>query len=150
MVENNRKNMPNPSEILTFWADRLLEKYPDKIHMDIFYEPIEMREKIACCFACGSELGTERCHILPLNQGGDNSLENLHLLCKECHWESEGIHGEIYWEWFKCKNHTNSGSNLRLMNKFNIVVKMLENGQVEEVIKQFPLLEPIIKNYFQV
>lgn len=40
------------------------------------------------CEACNVELqhGEWECdHVLPLRQGGDNSLNNLRVLCKPCH-----------------------------------------------------------------
>lgn len=134
MAKYNRNNMPKPKEILSFWADKILNEYPNKFYLDIHYEQgITENEKTACCFACGNNVGTERAHILPINQGGDNSLENLHLLCKECHIESENFFGNIYWKWFGLKNSFNSGSQIRLMNKVNAIIKMVENGQKKEV-----------------
>jgi hypothetical protein len=53
------------------------------------------------CFACGMEAsGFERCHIFPRVKGGPESADNLHMLCKVCHKDSEYLEGEAYWRWF--------------------------------------------------
>lgn len=49
------------------------------------------------CFACGHFANIERCHIIPLIDGGSNTVENLHLLCRSCHSVSEG--NPNYWQW---------------------------------------------------
>ena len=51
------------------------------------------------CFACGFVLGIERAHIAPRAAGGSNDVGNLHLLCHECHGESETLRGAAYWRW---------------------------------------------------
>jgi len=33
-----------------------------------------------CCFACERTNNLERCHIIPNAAGGDESLDNLHIL----------------------------------------------------------------------
>jgi hypothetical protein len=60
----------------------------------------------ATCMACGFYHGIQRCHILPLCEGGDNSLKNIHLLCRNCHSESEFLSGEAYWKWMRHVNTT--------------------------------------------
>jgi hypothetical protein len=55
------------------------------------------------CFACGCEAGTgfnlERAHILARAEGGDDSVSNLHILCRPCHQESEMLSGGPYFAW---------------------------------------------------
>jgi len=54
------------------------------------------------CFACGDKRsGLQRCHIHPLCFGGSNDLSNIHILCRRCHLESEGL--LRYWQWIKHK-----------------------------------------------
>lgn len=55
------------------------------------------------CFACGSTHKLERAHILPICLGGNNDVQNIHLLCAYCHLESETLHGESYWKWYQYK-----------------------------------------------
>lgn len=63
-----------------------------------------MSDKTAACMACGFYKDVQRCHILPLCDGGDNSLKNIHLLCRNCHAESEFLSGEAYWDWMRYVN----------------------------------------------
>ena len=48
------------------------------------------REKGKVCICCGSTLGIEYHHILPLCLGGDNRLSNIYPVCNSCH---KIIHG---------------------------------------------------------
>jgi len=84
-----RKGMPNKKAILSFWDEH-----------DLFIESgIEINGSNPDCFACGNHVGVERAHILALTEGGGNEVENLHLLCKGCHAESENLSGKSYWKW---------------------------------------------------
>jgi hypothetical protein len=55
------------------------------------------------CFACGCEatpgFNLERSHILARAEGGDDSVSNLHILCRPCHGESEMLSGGPYFAW---------------------------------------------------
>lgn len=62
--------------------------------------------KGATCMACGFYKGIQRCHITPLCSGGDNSPKNIHLLCRNCHVDSEFLIGEAYWKWMRHVNTT--------------------------------------------
>lgn len=53
------------------------------------------------CFACGDSRNLEVCHIIPRVFGGSDDIDNLHILCKRCHGESEGL--KKYWEWLSFK-----------------------------------------------
>lgn len=59
------------------------------------------------CFACGNVIiPIHRCHIIPASSGGSNLNNNLHLLCRVCHIQSEGIAlfgEEFYWKWLAQK-----------------------------------------------
>lgn len=130
--------MPIKEEILIYWADKLIDS---KFWLDAVYDnmvnanaPItrsDAKGAIHICFACGSELGTERCHIVPKTDGGSDDAENLHLLCKECHIESEYLTGDVYWIWFKRKNPLNSGSHLRMNNLVTMYVELYQNGKFD-------------------
>ena len=63
------------------------------------------------CFKCGfTTHGTavERAHISSFYATKDNSVDNLHLLCKNCHLESEVYEGDSYWVWFNLESTGNS------------------------------------------
>lgn len=61
-------------------------------------------KSILFCYGCGINSQTQRCHIKPHVDGGDETVENLHLLCPNCHIQSEILYGLKYWRWFYNKN----------------------------------------------
>lgn len=86
-----KRKMPRESVIRRQWADRLwLAKGYDSA-----------AEFMECghCFACGFDGELERAHVLARCVGGDDGAENLHMLCKICHKDSEGIDGAQYMDW---------------------------------------------------
>ena len=60
--------------------------------------------RIDGCWRCGKIGYVERAHINPRCEGGSDSVDNLHLLCRVCHTESEGMTSfkpnSLYYEWF--------------------------------------------------
>ena len=56
------------------------------------------------CFACGFKARTERAHIQASVEGGEDDVENLHLLCPDCHRQSELLSGYEYYEWLIDQN----------------------------------------------
>ena len=80
------RKMPSKIKILNHWKDILIDEAVDINH----------------CFACGSldSHSLERAHILARHLGGEDSVENLHMLCKHCHISSEPFNGKLYWDWF--------------------------------------------------
>jgi len=42
------------------------------------------------CVSCGNEENLVIHHIIPHDQGGENDLENLAVLCEECHYYAHG------------------------------------------------------------
>lgn len=90
-----RTDMPSKTEIAEYWAERLIEMDIEDLPVDEF-----------SCFVCGSGTKLQRSHILPMCDGGSNTTENLHLLCRQCHDESEFLSGEIYWRWYREKRDT--------------------------------------------
>jgi hypothetical protein len=108
----NRNDMPKPEEIVDYWAERLIE-------MDIE----ELAVTGGSCFVCGAVSRLERAHILALTEGGTNGLENIHLLCRQCHDESELLSGAAYWRWYIEKRCAAFIHPLRRLNmKYNSVV----------------------------
>jgi len=55
------------------------------------------------CWRCARKKKTlERCHIIPESLGGTGDVNNLILLCKDCHQESPDVLESKYiWEWIK-------------------------------------------------
>lgn len=101
---NYRKNMPSKQKIINYW---LLGNG----HVEFSKRGIELsvlsNNDYNCCFACGDILQIERSHIKAKSEGGSDTVENLHLLCKKCHLTSELLSGNIYWDWLENmnKNH---------------------------------------------
>ena len=83
--------MPKPKAVFRHWNKKLLN-YGREV------------DSQRICFACLREGSVQRCHIQPLAEGGSNKSENLHLLCPNCHSESEGYSGRFYWIWFENKD----------------------------------------------
>ena len=60
----------------------------------------EFMEK-GTCFACGLHFRSlDRAHIIAKVEGGNDNVNNLHMLCDICHKDSEYLKGTKYWEWF--------------------------------------------------
>ena len=93
------RKMPSALAIRKHWAEALWSiKGFDSI--DEFMDPLP-------CFACGMHFGKlkpERSHIKARVEGGGDNVENLHMLCRYCHKDSEILQGDRYWSWFYARN----------------------------------------------
>jgi hypothetical protein len=100
-----RKDMPAPKAIREFWAYKLLA-LGKMCDTENILDPVtgsSSGQDYWQCFCCGRTGPLDRAHIVPLGKGGDNSMANLHMLCRPCHVESEPLQGEAYWRWFLAK-----------------------------------------------
>ena len=97
----NRGKMPAEKTIREFWTSKLIELDKFECNDDITTPD---SGKLPC-FACGYFGHCDRCHILALCEGGNNSLENIHMLCETCHQDSEYLSGDQYWIWFNARKH---------------------------------------------
>ena len=88
--------MPSKKQIKEHWADWLI----DQGKFDTLSELFEAE----FCWGCAMEEKTERCHILARTFGGSDDVQNLHLLCSDCHKASELLSGLEYFEWLKRRN----------------------------------------------
>lgn len=88
--------MPSKKEIRAYWAKKLVE-------LGKFDSITEFMED-DYCFACGSVVSdhesTERSHILARWKDGSDNVSNIHMLCQNCHKDSEHLSGDKYWQWF--------------------------------------------------
>ena len=73
-----REQMPSKQKIWEYWFDKILKDKPNYIYD---YNEIS-------CFACGRTNGIERSHLVAHIYGGDESIDNLHLLCRSCHFST--------------------------------------------------------------
>ena len=88
------------------------------------------------CMACGIEdIVTDRAHIIPLQYNGSNDLENLHLLCRTCHAESENLTGNGYKMWLQLKNELYTKGSfcgmycMDVYNRFIILDRIIRAGK---------------------
>ncbi len=101
--------MPTKKAIKDHWASQLVE-------MGKFDSFSEVHEA-DYCFACGFLAKTQRAHILARADGGVDSRENIHLLCRACHCQSEMLSNEGYWDWFNNGPYGLSGLIKRAMEQ---------------------------------
>ena len=85
--------MPSRKDIFYFWENKIKNASDENT-----------------CFKCNlkpfieESIVVERCHIVPVCEGGSDDLDNIHLLCHSCHKESEVYSGKKYNLWLKSKN----------------------------------------------
>lgn len=91
---SRKRNMPSRKKIFDFWNGKLKSVVNDNT-----------------CFKCGvtsvlseDTVIVDRAHILAVCEGGSDELDNLHLLCRSCHRDSEVYSGEEYNLWFLSKS----------------------------------------------
>lgn len=101
-MSRQKRKYVSVQKVKKFWASKLveLEKF-DSIH-EVMETSIsdEDGEERHLCFACGRGGPVERAHILARCEGGSDGVENIHLLCHQCHVLSELLSGDHYWRWF--------------------------------------------------
>lgn len=128
-----RSDMPKARDIRDFWAPKLfsLRKILD---VDQILDPwIGLNgAKIESCFCCGATGKLERAHIKALVSGGDNSVSNIHILCKKCHLDSEGLSGDNYWRWFLSCEWQDP-----LCHDYDNIIKSLGFSDVTEVAEHY-------------
>lgn len=112
--------MPTELAIRAHWADRLwlAKGYDSKA---------EFMER-GTCFACGMD-GSERAHILARAAGGDDTPENLHILCHRCHKDSEYLEGSAYMDWLMDRNALSMIMSAAARVGFNLAVLMQPNAE---------------------
>jgi len=99
-MNNSTRKMPSKNKIKQFWESKLIElnKFDKNEIFDDDY-----------CFACGWLIETERCHITAHCITQSDDVSNLHLLCRQCHKNSEHLGCNPndlsdYWDWFMSMN----------------------------------------------
>jgi hypothetical protein len=90
------------------------------------------------CMACGIESTTDRAHIFAQVEGGSHQHNNIHLLCKNCHGESEMMEGFQYWAWLMVKKE------LYKEGYFTPYEMDYAVGEEDEIIKYF--MEGMVKD----
>lgn len=139
----SKRKMPRKKRIAEYWVNKILDKYPEKYSLDAFDEEFYIIKNMDMCFACCAETTTQRCHIKPRHEGGEDDITNIHLLCVPCHLESELLSGDIYWDWFKQKGHINSSIIQSRLLKADMYARLYRD-------KKFQMIPPIILTWLNV
>ena len=92
---SRKRKMPSQEDIFVYWNEGDGASLFERLGIEVADHG---------CFACGFHLKIERCHINSVEHGGSDSLSNLHLLCPNCHIESEFLNEKFYWRWLAHQN----------------------------------------------
>ena len=96
------RKMPSGRAVVNFWKaelERLGKADQVELSACLSQKPLE-----GICFACGWIEELEKAHITARCEDGSDSVENIHLLCRRCHFTSERLSGGDYWNWFNSQN----------------------------------------------
>jgi len=133
MNNSSAQKMPSQKQVHKHWVDD-----PDNI-----FEDLEINQGgESACMACGWDIRPQRAHIIARSEGGGNEPSNIHLLCPNCHLESETLNEKYYWIWFKNKNQKFK-TNLVFERLVEIgrdpkeVFSLLNDGEFYEAAKWF-------------
>ena len=89
-----KRQLPSTQEVFDYWAN----------HQMLINIGIELWLDYPHCIVCASTGYLHKCHILAASEGGSDEIGNLHILCPNCHTESEMLTGDIYWSWLQFKH----------------------------------------------
>lgn len=95
----SRQTKTNKISIKKYWYSKL--KLKGKIKKITRKEFFEKDHCFACLRVCAH---LDRAHIVAHNKGGNDKKQNLHLLCRTCHQQSETYSDDLYWQWFMGQN----------------------------------------------
>ena len=76
------------------------------------------------CELCDGISGLQKHHIVKRSQGGKDSLDNLILLCWQCHHGKKGVHGR-------------DGHALDLCLKLRLQEKLFSKGMSESQVREY-------------
>jgi hypothetical protein len=100
VLRDDPRNMPSKEDIRLWWAKTSLWRLKGYCSPSYYLEDSR-------CFACGNtndwfeQAPCQRAHIIPRCKGGSDGVDNLHMLCRICHRDSEGLEEPAkYWRWF--------------------------------------------------
>jgi len=125
------RNMPSRKKIFEYWQDKLDNVYDDN-----------------SCFKCGfggkeyNYAIVDRAHILSVFDGGSDDVENIHLLCSNCHKKSEPYSGRMYYDWLK------SDTEIEFVKKIMLGWHLDESYIPEELSNRFKICKENYINQF--
>lgn len=106
-------NLPTKAEIFNYWKDKISEMgiFIDRgepscwacgFHYDDKYDLKKGDAPLETILECWNNIPLQRCHIVPRSLEGKDTVDNLFLLCRECHdLAPNTIYPEIFLEWAK-------------------------------------------------
>lgn len=109
-------NLPSKSQIFEYWKNRLSDKglsidwgepscWVCGFHYQSKYDtkrPDASREEILRCW---EKTPLQRCHLVPRSLQGSDSVENLFLMCRECHDLAPNTNTpDIFFEWARAQH----------------------------------------------
>jgi len=91
-----KSSLPSKSEIFEYWKERIFEKglfidwgepscWVCGLHYDSKYDISSPDTNWERILRCWEKIPLQRCHIVPRSLGGKDSVENIFLMCRECH-----------------------------------------------------------------
>ncbi len=108
--------LPSKSQIFEYWKDRLLEKgffidfgepscWGCGFHYGTKYDIKRPDASWETILRCWEKIPLQRCHIIPRSLCGADSVENMFLMCRECHDTAPNTNiPEIFFEWARSQS----------------------------------------------
>ena len=137
MSKNDKGVMPTKKKIREWWQSSaaawvllnsgLSDDVASIISSDSAFQPM--------CWCCGSRGVQERAHIKATALGGDNSIENIFLLCNTCHTASPDYSdSHFFYKWVN--RNCGSGFTIELEETTRIInIMMVKIGALFGVIE---------------
>lgn len=108
--------LPSKGQIFDYWKGRLLDYglfidwgepscWVCGFHYDGKYDITRPDASWEAILGCWEKIPLQRCHITPRSLNGSDSVENLFLMCRECHDIAPNTNiPEIFFEWARSQN----------------------------------------------
>jgi hypothetical protein len=145
MRENKRKGMPTVKQLVVRhyeWLEKHFEGWFEDSHLKEYnynYAKLYAQTCWACKLGFPVHYTFYRAHILPIWKGGSNDYTNIHLLCDECHKNSENLDGEPYWAWFHNRPNQPSVTFENGLSEAIRIQKLYESGNFDAIPYDFLL-----------
>lgn len=151
-------DLPAKSEIFDFWKSRLHERgilidwgepgcWACAFHYSDKYDIRSPSADWVAIFRCWDRIPLQRCHIIPRSLGGSNTVDNLFLMCRECHDHAPNTpFPEIFFEWARAQSHLKREGNkfLTAMNWFGLTEN--DMAHVKDVMRSESFKQWVLGN----
>lgn len=109
-------DLPSKGQIFEYWKERLFERgffvdwgepgcWACGFHYGAKYDIKRSDASWSEILRCWNSIPLQRCHIIPRSIGGTDDVENLFLMCRECHDQAPNTSiPEIFFEWARAQN----------------------------------------------